>query len=118
MEAAQRALKDLVFQRWRGEACEARADTLKSVGLVDFFLPFLPLERRHVVALFDARLRERRDALRRALRAELAWEPDVAHFLADRVRPLAPPALPDTHVHSSTGAGSKGVGTGCVCGSC
>lgn len=88
MEAAQRALKDLVFQRWLDEACEQRADTLKSIGLVDFFLPFLPLERRHLVALFEARLRERRAALRRAQRTDLAWEPDVVHFLADRVGPL------------------------------
>ncbi|KAK9819389.1 hypothetical protein WJX81_001102 [Elliptochloris bilobata] len=85
MEAAQRALKDLVFGRWLDEACEPRADTLKSVGLVDFFLPFLPLERRHLVALFEARLRERRDAWRRAEGAELAWAPDVSDFLADRV---------------------------------
>ena len=89
MEAAQRALKDLVFQRWLDEACEQRADTLKSIGLVDFFLPFLPLERRHLVALFEARLQERRGALRRAQRSDLAWEPDVVHFLADRVSLLA-----------------------------
>ena len=93
MEAAQRALKDLVFQRWLDEACEQRADTLKSIGLVDFFLPFLPLERSHLVALFEARLHERRGVLRRAQRTDLAWEPDVVHFLADRVCPVAPLAL-------------------------
>ncbi len=86
MEAAQRALKDLVFDRWLGEDCEPRADTLKSVGLVDFFLPFLPLERRHLVSLFRSRLAARGAALRRAEGAELAWAPDVPDFLADRVR--------------------------------
>ena len=104
MEAAQRALKDLVFQRWLDEACEQRADTLKSIGLVDFFLPFLPLERRHLVALFEARLLDRRMALRRAQRTDLAWEPDVLHFLADRVSSLAAPALPRTQAESGTRA--------------
>ena len=77
-EDAQRVLKDLMFSAWRGreegnaassgadssggegsglrapaggraEACrEARADTLKMLALVDFYLPFLPLERRHI----------------------------------------------------------------------
>lgn len=106
MEAAQRALKDLVFQRWLDEACEQRADTLKSIGLVDFFLPFLPLERRHLVVLFEARLRERRAALRRAQRTDLAWEPDVVHFLADRVSPLAALAFPGTHWCQSSIGGS------------
>lgn len=86
MEAAQRALKDLVFGRWRDEACEPRADTLKSVGLVDFFLPFLPLERRHLVELFEARLRERANTLRHSDGAELVWAPGVTDFLADKVR--------------------------------
>lgn len=110
MEAAQRALKDLVFERWLDEACEPRADTLKSVGLVDFFLPFLPLERQHLVQLFDARLHERADAMRRAEGAELAWAPEVTEFLTDKVRP---PGLP-----SVIGAGSWNNSLQDRCGKC
>ena len=36
-------------RRGRADGCrEARADTLKMLALVDFYLPFLPLERRHI----------------------------------------------------------------------
>lgn len=31
-ERAQRALKDLVFERWLRDGCEERSDTLKMVG--------------------------------------------------------------------------------------
>ncbi len=44
-EDAQRVLKDLVFDLWRSDECEERSDTLKLLALVDFYLPFLPLER-------------------------------------------------------------------------
>lgn len=73
-ETAQRVLKDLMFSAWQsagggsqgradedggGDAeekggpgaapCrEGRSDTLKMLALVDFYLPFLPLERRHI----------------------------------------------------------------------
>ena len=68
-ETAQRVLKDLMFSAWQsrgggqagaggegdggeeeeGGVCrEGRADTLKMLALVDFYLPFLPLERRHI----------------------------------------------------------------------
>lgn len=57
-EDAQRALKDLIFSTWAAEGCESRTDTLKMVSLVDFFLPFLPLERRHVAQLFGMRLED------------------------------------------------------------
>ena len=44
-EAAQKLLKDLVFEIWRRDGCEQHTDTAKLVSLVDFYLPFLPLER-------------------------------------------------------------------------
>ena len=74
-EGAQRLLKDLMFSAWRegtdaysgaggveeetaavdsgaggeGNMCrEGRADTQKMLALIDFYLPFLPLERRHI----------------------------------------------------------------------
>lgn len=71
-ETAQRVLKDLMFSAWQrrsggrggadsagggdveeeeeeeGMCREGRADTLKMLALVDFYLPFLPLERRHI----------------------------------------------------------------------
>ena len=49
-------LKDLIYDIWTETACESPTDTLKLMSLVDFYLPFLPLEREHIRALFDMRL--------------------------------------------------------------
>ena len=83
-EDAQRALKDLVFSMWADDGCEARADTLKLVSLVDFFLPFLPLERRHIEALFQMRLKETAAQLRQSQSVQLTWAPDIITFLTDK----------------------------------
>ena len=83
-EDAQRVLKDLVFSTWAADGCEARADTLKMVSLVDFFLPFLPLERRHIEALFHMRLEETAAQLRRSQSVQLTWTPDIITFLTDK----------------------------------
>ena len=85
-ERAQKELKDLVFDRWKKEGCEDRTDTLKMIGLVDFFLPFFPLERKHVVQLFELRIKEK---LTTAELQKWGWriwvDPGVANFLTDKV---------------------------------
>ncbi len=85
-EDAQKVLKDLVFSLWTADDCEERTDTLKMLALVDFFLPFLPLERPHIEKLFEMRLRERRRVLTTEKQAaNLTWTPEVVQFLTDRV---------------------------------
>ena len=92
-EEAQKVLKDLVFSMWTSDDCEERTDTLKMLAQVDFFLPFLPLERPHIEQLFSMRLQDRRRALMaEKLAADLTWSPAVVQFLAERVR-LHPPSL-------------------------
>ena len=60
--------------------------TAYQVGLIDFFLPFLPLERRHVRQLLDMRLRERaEEALVQEGLGGLTWDKSVLDFLASRV---------------------------------
>ena len=86
-EEAQKVLKDLVFSMWASDECEERTDTLKMLALVDFFLPFLPLERPHIEQLFSMRLEDRRRALiAEKLAADMTWTPEVVQYLADRVR--------------------------------
>ncbi len=92
-EEAQRALKDLIFSMWADDGCEAQADTLKFVSLVDFFLPFLPLERRHIEALFLMRLEETAAQLRQSQSIELTWDPDIITFLTDKARSSSPRGL-------------------------
>ena len=58
-EEAQRTLKNVVFERYSAEACEERADTLKLVGLVHAYLPFLPLEVGHLRRILGRALPER-----------------------------------------------------------
>ena len=75
-----------MFAQWSEEACEQRVDTLKMVSLVDFFLPFLPLERRHIIQLFGMRLLDKDERLQKQERRHLTWGPDVVSFLTDKVR--------------------------------
>jgi ATP-dependent Clp protease ATP-binding subunit ClpA len=75
-----------MFELWSGDGCEERSDTLKMLALIDFYLPFLPLERPHVERLFQLKLQERRQALIRAKQAaNLTWDEDVVRFLTDKV---------------------------------
>ncbi|EFN56148.1 hypothetical protein CHLNCDRAFT_51790 [Chlorella variabilis] len=84
-EEAQRVLKDMVFERWLAQGCEERSDTLKMVGLVSFFLPFFPLERRHVRQLFGMHLARRGAELQRQKLGGLQWDPLVLDFLTSKV---------------------------------
>lgn len=91
-EVAQKELKDLVFERWQQQGCEERSDTMKMVGLVDFFLPFFPLERKHVHELFELRLKEKVAAVETQLRRSsrrgglpIIWDPAVVEFLTCKV---------------------------------
>ncbi len=84
-EMAEQRLRDVVFSRWRTAACESYEDTLKLVSLVDFFLPFLPLERRHVRELIVRELGARGQALLRKTKVALAWRDEVVDFLTDKV---------------------------------
>jgi DNA polymerase III delta prime subunit len=94
-EKAQKELKDLVFERWRKQGCEERTDTMKMVGLVDFFLPFFPLERKHIKELFELRLQEKAAAVQKQLKLSasssssstplIKWDAAVVDFLTGKV---------------------------------
>jgi hypothetical protein len=85
-ETAQRALKDILYNKWLQDGCEELVDTQKTLSLIDLYVPFLPLERRHVRAVLEAHLRVRRD---RGIKAgeftDLTWDADALDFLVDRV---------------------------------
>lgn len=55
------------------------------VGLVSFFLPFFPLERRHIAQLFALRLADRGGELARGGLGALHWDADVIEFLTSKV---------------------------------
>lgn len=71
--------------RFDDKRAAAAAWPAPQVGLVSFFLPFFPLERRHVRQLFEMRLGERRDELAAQGLGGLRWGPEVIEFLASRV---------------------------------
>ena len=77
-------MRDLVFAHWQSAGCEAFEDTLKMTSLVDFYIPYFPLERRHVAEL--ARRQLAGGDLRRARTAvAVAWGVVVVAFLVDKV---------------------------------
>lgn len=79
-EDASRAIKDLIFSQWLAAGCESRTDTTKLLNLVDFYLPYFPLERAHIQALFERLLEARA-----ASEGPLSWDPRLPAFLAGRV---------------------------------
>lgn len=85
-ESAQRVLKDILFSEWRREDCEQPVDTQKTLSLVDLYVPFLPLERRHVRAVLETQLRQRREqGVQSAEFQDLRWGADALDFLVTRV---------------------------------
>ena len=84
--ATQRALRDLMFQRWSDDGCEERSDTLKAVGAVDLFAPFVPLDRTAVARVVASHLAARRAAkVSSGEFADLTWTEDVVAFLTGHV---------------------------------
>lgn len=86
---AQQLLKDLVYLRWLSEKCEETADTLKMVSLVDFFLPFFPLERVHIEELFQKRIQYKINSMKsqRVIPKDcrIEWNKEVIDFLTNKV---------------------------------
>ncbi|KAK9867882.1 hypothetical protein WJX84_011423 [Apatococcus fuscideae] len=84
-EEVQRLLKDIVWKRWDEGGCHDHASLWKMVGLVDFFLPFLPLEQVHLERLFQIRLGAIAASLLHSHRVNLTWAPELIPFLYKKV---------------------------------
>ncbi len=55
------------------------------VGMIDFFLPYLPLEASHIRRLFGMRLAEEAETLARWPRCRLTWGEAEIDFLVSKV---------------------------------
>ncbi|GAX81277.1 hypothetical protein CEUSTIGMA_g8709.t1 [Chlamydomonas eustigma] len=84
-ESAEHTLRDLVFASWRRSACEEYTDTLKLVSMIDFFLPFLPLQREQVETLMVKSIQGWANILWKEKSTQMEWDMDVVAFLADKV---------------------------------
>lgn len=86
LASLQRTLKDALFEKWTTDGCEEREDTLKAVGAIDVFVPFVPLDREAVKSIVHQQLEQRgkRKAERRELR-RLEWDDAVLERLVDEV---------------------------------
>lgn len=85
-EEAQRVLKDKVFSKWAAQGCEERVDTIKTVSLINMFLPFLPLERPQVEDIIDLNMRRRLEhRINKGELAGLHWDSSVLQFLSSKI---------------------------------
>lgn len=84
-EESQRLLKDLLFSLWTKSSCESTVDVLKLLSLIDFYLPFFPLEREHIRQLFRMKLKERQTEILKASNHLLEWDEAVIDFLTSKV---------------------------------
>ena len=58
-ERLQHTLKNMMFTLWQAGACEGRADTLKTLSLIDLFVAYYPLDRGAVRAVAEHAIRAR-----------------------------------------------------------
>lgn len=74
-----------MFHLWAADACESTTDIVKLLSLIDFYLPFMPLEREHIRQLFKAKLGQRAQEMQAASQGQLVWDDDVVDFLVSKV---------------------------------
>lgn len=85
-EAAEKALRNAVFSAWRHSGCEEEfADTLKIISLIDFFLPFFPLEKDSVTELMKREVKGWAAILWHEKHTAMRWSHEVVEFLVNRV---------------------------------
>lgn len=88
MQEAQRALKDMVFQVWQQQGCEDFSDSQKLLRSIDFFLPFYPLEKKHLEILFRKTLNGFQASAWKEFgtgNVTLEYGLDIVEFLIDKV---------------------------------
>lgn len=89
MQEAQRALKDMVFQVWQQQGCEDFSDSQKLLRSIDFFLPFYPLEKEHIVLLFKKALDKygvlASEEFYNSRNVTLKYGPKIIDYLVDKV---------------------------------
>jgi hypothetical protein len=78
-------VRELVFSHWQGSGCESYEDTLKFTSLIEFYLPYFPLEAPHLAELVRRGLAARGAELEKAKGLALVWGEDVIKFLVDKV---------------------------------
>ena len=78
-------LKDTVFEHWVSDDCEPKVNTQKMVRRIDHFLPFFPLQRKHIEHIFEIRLQKISDSLHQQKLGELHWDKSVLEFLSSKV---------------------------------
>ena len=76
---------------------------------MSFFLPFFPLERRHIRQLFELRLAERGAELAAGGAGPLAWDADVVDFLVDKASDGGGAWLPGCYLGALATAGAPGL---------
>lgn len=81
-------LKDTMFRLWAKQGCESAPDIVKLLSLIDFYLPFYPLERQHIRALFEAKLQGRKQEMLAAKHGRLAWGDEILDFLLKKVQEI------------------------------
>lgn len=89
-EKAQKILKDIVFDIWHKndekECSSERVGTLKTLGMIDMFVPFFPLQRMDIEKLFENLLTMRSDfEINKGSIRSMTWHKNVVKFLASRV---------------------------------
>jgi ATP-dependent Clp protease ATP-binding subunit ClpA len=86
-EKLQYTLKNMMFNLWQSDRCEDRVDTVKSLSLVDMFVPYFPLDRSAISKIIDKSIQKRVDMVNRARERPItvAMSDAVLDFLVSKI---------------------------------
>ena len=86
-EKLQYTLKNMMFNLWQSEKCEDRVDTLKSLSLIDMFVPYFPLDRAAISQIMDKSIQKRVDMVNKARERpiQVVTSEPVLTFLASKI---------------------------------
>jgi len=86
-ESLQYTLKNMMFNLWQSEKCEDRVDTVKSLSLIDMFVPYFPLDRQAIRQVLQRSIQRRVKALNkgRGKQHRITVSEEVLEFLCDKI---------------------------------
>ena len=91
---AHTKLRTVVERKWFGQYCgeSDKYDTIKMLNMIELFVPYYPMKRKHIKELVDGSLSEHAETLFEKTKYSspigptmLRWDGNVLDFLAKQV---------------------------------
>ena len=86
-ETLQYTLKNMMFSLWQSDKCEDRVDTVKSLSLIDMFVPYFPLDESAILLVIEKAIEKRVELVNKCRKRpiEVLVGKDVLRLLAGKI---------------------------------